>query len=109
MSGQVRAMLLGDQPGESVIGLGWLVPKQISYQNYVHFPTGEVDSYGMPRPAIRYRLSGRDRELIRQAAADQLRAARAVADSPPESLAAKGSSGWEFPSLSGHCAARPCQ
>jgi choline dehydrogenase-like flavoprotein len=81
-------MLPDNQPGESVIGLGWLVPKQISYQNAVDFRGGEEDFYGMPQPDIRYCLSNLDRELIRRAIADQLRAAHAVADKPPETMAA---------------------
>jgi choline dehydrogenase-like flavoprotein len=81
-------MLLGNQSGESVIGLGWLVPKQISYQNFLDFRSGKEDFCGMPQPAIRYRFSSLDRELIRRATADQLRAAHAVADKPPEKVAA---------------------
>jgi choline dehydrogenase-like flavoprotein len=77
------------QPGESVIGLGWLVPKQVSYQNFVRFSADETDLYGMPQLGIKYYLSRLDRKMICQAIADQLRAARVLAGTPPDSLAVR--------------------
>lgn len=66
--------------GDSVVGLGWLVPPTIRRENRVTFSDSARDSAGMPRPHVAYPLSNEDGRRIRRAVADQRRAMRALHD-----------------------------
>jgi pyranose oxidase len=69
-----------DRRGDQVIGLSWLVPKEIRSEDRVYFPADGVDSYGMPGIRTSYELTTRDLASIEAAKADIVRAAEALGD-----------------------------
>jgi choline dehydrogenase-like flavoprotein len=70
-------------PTEHVVGLGWFVAKDVRAEDRVVFSETAVDAYGMPRPRIEYALTGRDREHVGAAIADQARGASALGEPVP--------------------------
>jgi choline dehydrogenase-like flavoprotein len=79
----------------TVLGFGWLAPKEIRYEDCVTF-ADSTDAYGMPRPRIEYRLTPHDHEVIAAGIEDVRRAAEAFGtgftdDNPPHVLPAGSS------------------
>jgi choline dehydrogenase-like flavoprotein len=68
---------------EHVVGLGWFVPKELRAEDRVVLSDREVDAYGMPAMRIEYALTGRDRENVDTAIADQRRGATALGEAVP--------------------------
>jgi choline dehydrogenase-like flavoprotein len=74
--------LVGDDvpsPG-SIVGLGWFCGKDLSPDDRIVFSDDEQDEFGMPKPAIHYRLSERDRDTLDRAKASIVRAAQALGE-----------------------------
>jgi pyranose oxidase len=67
--GQVR----GD--AKHVVGLGWIPPKEIRYEDYIEFSDTETDYFGMPKMTIHYGLTDKDMAALEAARAEQRRAA----------------------------------
>jgi choline dehydrogenase-like flavoprotein len=67
-----------DDPSGVVVGLGWFCAKDIQASDRLEFDDSEPDRFGLPAIRIRYRLTGRDREQIQAAMAQQRRAAAAL-------------------------------
>ncbi len=65
-------------PSGVVVGLGWFCAKDVRAEDGLEFDDDEPDAFGLPAIRIRYRLTGRDREQIEAAMAQQRRAADAL-------------------------------
>jgi len=64
-----------EDPSGVVVGLGWFCAKDIQADDHLEFDDDKPDAFGLPGIRIHYRLTGRDREQIEAAMAQQRRAA----------------------------------
>ena len=67
-----------EDPSGVVVGLGWFCAKDIQADDHLEFDDDKPDAFGLPGIRIHYRLTGRDREQIEAAMAQQRRAAEAL-------------------------------